>query len=255
MGDNNSSRGCGSYWIPALIIGVFAALSSMALAMGLIRFHSAEEHTIAATGSASRDFESDLIIWRGNFCEHADTTKQAYSWIERDAAVVRSYLKQNGVDESEMVFSSVNISLVTRDIYDDNGNYTGYINDGYDLSQDITVTSSDVDKIETISRDISSLLESGIAFTSYSPEYYCTTLNEVKLELIDEATRNARDRINIMAGGAGAEYGRLVNSSLGVFQITARNSGTDSYTYDGAFDTSSRFKTASITVRLEYALK
>jgi hypothetical protein len=58
-----------------------------------------------------------------------------------------------------------------------------------------------------------------------------------------------------MAQNSGARIGKLRNSSLGVFQITAKNSGTGSYSYDGAFDTSSRSKTASITVRLEYDLK
>ena len=58
-----------------------------------------------------------------------------------------------------------------------------------------------------------------------------------------------------MAKNSGAKVGKLRNSNLGVFQITATNSGTSSYSYDGAFDTSSRNKTASITVKLEYDLK
>ena len=58
-----------------------------------------------------------------------------------------------------------------------------------------------------------------------------------------------------MAASTGARIGRLKNSELGVIQITPQNSGTSSYTYDGAFDTSSRYKTATITVRLDYAVK
>ena len=58
-----------------------------------------------------------------------------------------------------------------------------------------------------------------------------------------------------MAKQSGAKLGKLRNSSLGVFQITATNSGTSSYSYDGAFDTSARNKTATITVKLEYDLK
>ena len=106
-----------------------------------------------------------------------------------------------------------------------------------------------------MSRDVTDLLESGIEFDSDLPEYYCTTLDDVKLDLIGKATENARDRIDIIAQAAGAVPGKLVNSNLGVFQIVAKNSGTQDYTYDGAFDTSSRWKTASITVKLEYELK
>ncbi|MCR4832024.1 MAG: SIMPL domain-containing protein, partial [Butyrivibrio sp.] len=88
-----------------------------------------------------------------------------------------------------------------------------------------------------------------------SPEYYYTALDELKLDLIDKASVNAKDRIDIIAKNSGASLGKLKNSSLGVFQITAQNTGTSSYSYDGAFDTSSRYKTATITVRLEYDLK
>ncbi len=109
--------------------------------------------------------------------------------------------------------------------------------------------------MEKISRDISSLLDKGVELTSGAPEYYYSDLDALKLDLIDKASINAKDRIDIIAKNSGAVLGKLQNSSLGVFQITAQNSGTGSYSYDGAFDTSSRFKTASITVRLEYDLK
>ena len=82
-----------------------------------------------------------------------------------------------------------------------------------------------------------------------------TGLDQDLLDLIEKATDNAKDRIDIIAKGSGASCGKLVNSNLGVFQITAANSGTSGYTYDGAFDTTSRMKTASITVKLEYELK
>lgn len=142
-----------------------------------------------------------------------------------------------------------------QDNYDINGNYIGSEPDGYYLTQSVTVTSSNLDTVEMISRDISSLLDKGVELFSDSPEYYYTALDELKLDLIDKASVNAKDRIDIIAKNLGASLGKLKNSSLGVFQITAQNTGTSSYSYDGAFDTSSRFKTATITVRLEYDLK
>ena len=75
----------------------------------------------------------------------------------------------------------------------------------------------------------------------------------MKLELIEKATANAKERIDIMAEGSGANLGNLLTANLGVFQITAQNSNTE-YSYGGYFDTSSRNKTASITVKLNYAV-
>ena len=208
---------------------------------------------LSATGSASSDFESDLIVWRGSFSASGTTTGEAYSVIKRDTELVRDYLMDSGVLEDELVFSSVDIRQRYRTEYDENGNYVRDYLDGYDLYQNVTVTSGDIDKVESVSRDITKLIESGVEFSSYSPEYYCTKLDEVKLDLIQKATDNARQRIDIMAEGTGCRVGKLLSANLGVFQITAKNSGSGEYTYDGAFDTSSRHKTANITVRLNYA--
>ena len=165
------------------------------------------------------------------------------------------YLLDNDLSEDEIVFNSVDITQNYKENYDDNGNYIGSEPNGYTLTQSVIITSNNVEIVEKISRDISSLLDSGVELTSGSPEYYYSDLDALKLSLIDKASENARERIEIVANNAGAKVGKLKNSNLGVFQITAKNSGTGSYSYDGAFDNTSRYKTATITVRLEYDLK
>ena len=242
-------------WISALIIGLSVMISCAAIAYGLSHFRSESTHVIAATGSSSVDFEADIIIWRGSFSAVAYTSQDAYSKIKSDADRVKKYLTENGISEDEIVFNSVDIGRTYSDNYDMNGNYIGSVPDGYQLTQSVTITSSNLDTVEKISRDISSLLDQGVELTSDSPEYYYSDLEALKLDLIDKASANAKERIDIMAKNSGATLGKLKNSSLGVFQITAKNSGTSSYSYDGAFDTSSRNKTATITVRLEYDLK
>ena len=241
--------------VNALIIGLCIVVSCVSLAIGLAHFRSESSHVITATGSASVDFEADIIIWRGSFSAVAYTSQDAYSKIKQDAELVKNYLTSNGVTDEEIVFNSVDISRTYRDVYDANGNYVGSEPDGYQLTQDVTVSSSNLDNIEKVSRDISSLLDQGVELSSGAPEYYYSDLDALKLDLIDKASINAKDRIDIVAKNSGAKLGKLKNSSLGVFQITAKNSGTSSYSYDGAFDTSSRYKTATITVKLEYDLR
>lgn len=255
--ENGSRRGGIREWkgiIIALIAGMTAVACVVILTTSLVSYKKTSGGGgLTATGSASCDFESDLIVWRGSFSAYGVTTSDAYAVIKNDSEVVRQYLLENGVSEEELVFSSVDISQRYRTEYDENGNYIRDYPDGYDLYQSLTVTSTDIDKVEQISRDITQLIESGVQFVSNSPEYYCTTLDEVKLDLIQKATENAKQRIDIMAAGTRCQPGKLLSASLGVFQITAKNSGSGEYTYDGAFDTSSREKTAMITVRLNYA--
>ncbi|MBQ9437266.1 MAG: SIMPL domain-containing protein, partial [Lachnospiraceae bacterium] len=168
---------------PSLIIGVCIVLSAIVLTLGFVRIRQGFEDSISATGSASLDFESDLVVWRGSFSRHAATSKAAYSQLEADQERVRSYLVEQGIPEKDFTFSSVSIYKSYRDNYDTNGNYIGTVQDGYNLSQDVTVTSQDLDTVQEVSRDISTLLSSGIEFTSDNPEYYCTTLDQIKLDL------------------------------------------------------------------------
>ena len=244
-------RGC----LNALIIGICIVVSCGFLAFGLLHFRSDSTHVISATGSSSVDFESDIIIWRGSFSSVADTSQEAYSKIKKDAERVKQYLLNNGISEEEIVFNSVDIGRTYKQLYDTNGNYVGSEEDGYQLTQGVIITSSNLDNVEKISRDISSLLDQGVELTSNSPEYYYSGMEALKLDLINKASQNAKDRIDIMVKDTGASLGKLKNSNLGVFQITAKNSETSSYSYDGAFDTSSRHKTATITVKLEYDIK
>lgn len=239
----------------ACIFGACIMCAAVSLGWGLAHFKSGVEHSISATGSSNMNFESDLIVWRGDFSSRAETSEEAYRQLEKNSDTVKKFLNENGISESDISFSAVSINHVMRDIYDENGNYRGYEYDGYELSQTVTVSSTNLDEVEKVSTNISSLLASGIQFTSGAPEYYYTKIDDLKLELIEKATENSKQRVDIMASKAGAKLGKLSNSTLGVFQITAMNTGASAYSYDGCLDTSSRMKTASITVKLTYDLK
>lgn len=240
--------------IIALIAGACAIACVTIFSQNIVTYKKTSgSEGLSATGSANCDFEADLIVWRGSFSGQGATTQDAYRSIKKDAELVRKYLVDSGVKEDEMVFSSVTINARWESEYNENGDRIRDYIDGYDLYQNVSITSTDIDKIESISRDISGLIESGVQFASEEPEYYYTKLDELKLDLIKEATENAKNRIDLMAQGTGANVGELLNANLGVFQITAQNSNTE-YSYGGYFDTSSRKKTASITVRLNYSI-
>lgn len=241
--------------IIALIAGVCAIICVSILSGKMVTYkQTSGSGGLTATGSASCDFESDLIVWRGNFTAYGITTQAAYQRLKKDAEVIEDYLIENGVTDEEMVFGAVNISKRYTYEYNDDGYEIGRYEDGYDLYQQIIVTSNDVDKVDNISRDITQLIEANVEFNSENPEYYYTKLDELKLQLIEEATQNAKDRIDIMANGTGARVDKLLTANLGVFQITAQNSNSD-YSYGGTFNTSSRLKTASITVKLNYSVE
>ncbi len=247
-------------WIRSRVISTFIAGVSLIIAViiavsSFVGYKQNAGGGISATGSATRDFSSDLIVWRGSFSAYGQSTTAAYEIIKKDAGIIEEYLISHNVPRESIVFSSVYISPDHRQIYNNNGIYVGSELIGYSLNQGLTIQSTDVDKIEVISRDITELIGAGVNFSSEAPEYYYTKLGELKLELIDSATKDARARIDIMADQSGGKVDKLLSAALGTFQITAQNSAIDSYTAGGTFNTWSREKTMFISVKLHYALK
>ena len=244
-----------SHVIAAFIAGV-SLIIAVALALnGVVGYKQNAGGGIHATGSATRDFSSDLIVWRGSFSAYGQSTTEAYEVVKKNAGIIKEYLLTHNVPEENIVFSAVEINPDYRQIYNDSGNFIGSELAGYSLNQRLTIQSEDVDNIEAISRDITDLIGSGVNFISEAPEYYYTKLGELKLELIDAATADAKSRIDIMAQKSGGRINKLLSATLGTFQITAQNSAADAYTYGGAFNTWSREKTMFISVQLHYALK
>jgi len=111
-----------------------------------------------------------------------------------------------------------------------------------------------VELIEKVAREITELLNRGVQFNSTPPRYYYTKLADLKIEMISKATEDAKLRAERIAKNAGGKLGKLKKADMGVFQITGRNSGED-YSWSGAYNTSSKKKTASITMRLDYEIE
>ena len=207
---------------------------------------------ISVTGSGSENFISDLIVWEGTFSRNSANLEEAYKNLNSDKEIVREYLMNKGIKENNIVFNSVNTRELQENQYQ-NGNYVGSIFTGYELSQSVKIESTEVELIEQVSREITELLNKGVQFNSQPPRYYYTKISDLKIQMISKATEDARLRAEKIAENSGGRLGDLKNANMGVFQITGQNSGED-YSWSGAYNTVDKNKTASITMRLDYAI-
>lgn len=235
--------------ISSVVIALAIIISSLVLASAWKKSHS-NGNIISVTGLASKDFSSDLIVWSGNFFRKSAELKEAYAQIKNDQEEIKKYLIKNGVKESEIVFYSINISKDFSTIYNQDGSRREVFN-GYLLSQQIEVSSKSISLVEKISRQITEIIDQGIEFNSNSPNYYYTKLDKLKLDMLAQASLNARERAIKIAENAGAKLGDLKSADMGIFQITAQNSAEE-FTWGGAFNTYSKDKTARITVKTNY---
>jgi len=239
--------------LTALIFAAAIVLSAIVLGKSYVD-RKKPEGTIEVTGLGTTDFSSDLVVWEGSFSSSNILLKQAYESLEADRELVQEYLISKGVSIDQIIFGAVISDRRMKVKYSSTGNYMGEEFDAYFLTRSVRLESSDIEKVEKISREITELLNKGVNFYSSLPRYYYTQLANLKIDLISSATEDARTRAEKIALNSGAELGSLVSARMGVFQITGQNS-TESYSWGGTFNTADRDKTASITMKLRYKVK
>ncbi len=236
----------------ALIGGLAFVIFAVVLA-NAYKFKYKISSTINVTGNAKKNFESDIVKWSASFNRKSMDLSVASEQLKQDRDLVRQFLEQQGINPQEIVFNAVNINREFSYHSDGQGNsYNTFT--GYNLSQNVTVESKDLDKVDNASREISALISQGIELSSNSPNYYFSKLEDLKLELISQASENAKQRASNIATEAGSSLGDLVKADLGIFQITGQNDNEE-YSYGGAFNTTARNKTANITVRASYTAR
>jgi hypothetical protein len=233
----------------SIVIGLAVVIAAAVLSNGYMN-RNKSENVIFVTGLGSKDFVSDLIVWNASFSRRSMDLQAAYAELNKDREIIKTYLIGKGVGEASIVFASVNIQKEFDESRDNNGNYFSTFS-GYSLTQNITIESNEVDKIEGVSREVTELINQGVELYSQEPQYYYTKLAELKIEMIAAATQDAKVRAEQIAQNSNGNLEGLKNATMGIFQITGQNSSED-YSWGGAFNTSSKRKTASITMRLEY---
>lgn len=236
----------------AIIFSLAIIIAAFILGNAVIN-RNKPQSTIAVTGLGKANFTSDLIVWEGSFTSENLNLKEAYNNLEATKSLITDYLKSKGILEDELIFKAVKSRKNTKAKYSDDGKYIGEIFLGYVLTQSLEIDSNNVEKVEKISREITELLNKGIQFYSQPPRYYYTKLADLKIEMISKATSDAYSRAEKIAENSGSTLSDLITAKMGIFQITGQNSSED-YSWGGTFNTTSKEKTASITMKLIYQI-
>ena len=207
--------------------------------------------SITVKGYAERKITSDYGAWRGRFAVRGGDLVATYEKLSQDLQTVRSWLMKQGVAESAI--EATPVTTEAQYVLTSDGNRTNQV-EGYVLTQSVDVESSDIGLIAKISKDSTGLIRDGIAFESDAPKYFYTKINDLKIEMLAEATKDARVRAEQLASNSGTSHvGALVSAEQGVFQITSVHS-TDVSGY-GELDTESVYKSIKAIVTISYGIE
>jgi hypothetical protein len=207
------------------------------------------DDAITVTGSAKKRIKSDLVVWSAGVSAEGAALTESYKKLSDITPRVKEYLLGKGIPENQMTISS--ITTTPRKGHDSDGNETTEII-GYSLSQQIEVRSNDVAKIEQIAREATELINQGILIESTAPRYYYTQIGDLKIEMLGEAAKDAKERAERIAQSTGNSIGSVRSAKMGVLQVTAADS-TDVSDY-GVYDTSTIEKDMTAVVNVSFAV-
>lgn len=236
--------------ILGLLMAAATVTSSWIFSRGFIQVKKFSSEVISVTGSAEKKIVSDSISWRLYFSRRDAVMTEAYRQLAENLNQVREYLLAKGILESEIWVAPVQTEILYHK--NDKGMDTNMI-EAYRLSQEVEVRSGEVEKVALVSRESTELIPLGVELISRSPEYFYTRLGELKVEMLREASKDAKRRAEEIASSSGNRISVVRSAKMGVFQITPVNSYEVSDW--GTNDTSSYEKKVTAVVKADFAIR
>lgn len=182
-----------------------------------------KDREVVVRGLAEKEVMANKVTWPLVLKTVGNDLRQVYADLQAQNNTVIGFLKKNGITEHE-------ISLGAPTVWDkDAQTYRSDVPYRYNVTQVITVTSAQVEAVNSLIRQQGDLLSLGVALSTdyqYYTTYEYTLLNDIKPEMIAEATRNAREAAKKFAGDSGSEVGGIKQAVQGQFSISDRDAYT-----------------------------
>ena len=214
-----------SQLLAASIVALGLVLLGISIRSGIVRFKELDR-VVSVKGLAEREVKADKVTWPLIYKELGNDPTEMYNTLEEKNRTVVSFLKSAGLSDTEI---SVNPPIITDRQADNYGNEIMAYR--YKATSVITVTSSNIDKVRQLMNRQTELMKQGIAIVSEeygdnSISYEFTKLNDIKPEMVEEATKNARATAKKFADDSNSSLGGIRSATQGQFSIENRDNNT-----------------------------
>ena len=181
------------------------------------------DRSVTVKGLSEREYDADIVIWPIQFTAAGNDLESLYNAIERSTDLIKAFLGKNGVSLEEITFTSPSITDKSALQYGSNAKAEFR----YTASQTVTVYSKNISVVRSVMSSLSELGKQGIVFTGGNyqaqTEYIFGRLNEIKPEMIEEATKKAREVAEKFASDSKSILGKIKRATQGQFSISARD--------------------------------
>lgn len=238
----------GSYRLySSAILGVSLIIAAGIAAYAFYAVRSLD-NVLTVTGSATQEVTSDTVTWTIDFERkvNENNMQSGYPLLANDLSAIQAFLKENNIPDDAVTVSQVFV----EQIYD-NSSSGGPAQ--YNLRQEVTVNSKDVQGVNTLAKNITSLASKGVFVSNNQLAFYVSNLPDLRVSLLADAIKDAKARASEIAKAGGQSVGVLRSASSGVVQVMPPNS-TDVSDY-GSYDTSSITKEVMVTAHASFSVR
>lgn len=205
----------------AIMVGLIVVGISIPTA---VKEYSATKRIVSVRGLCEREVPADKVIWPLKFRVTGNDLSGVFSEIESDNNSIIAFLKAGGIEDSEISVSAPVIDDKFAQQYGSNDRLYRYL-----AKSTITVCTGKVNEVLALIKNQKSLIRKGIVLGDEwdgSPTFSFESLNDIKPEMIEEATKNAREVAQKFADDSGSSLGKIREANQGYFTIESRDSNT-----------------------------
>ena len=211
-----------NFW-NALVIGVCIGIAGMSIGIGFYKGRSNDRY-VTVKGLAEREVNSDLVIWPITFKVTENDLATVQKGINKGRKVITRFLTEAGFDQKEISYSAPKITDMEAERRYGNEAKSQF---RYIAQTTVTIRTRNVDLTSKTIEQSGKLVGAGIVLAAENwqapTEFLFTSLNEIKPEMIEEATKDARKAAEKFAKDSGSKVGKIRFATQGYFSIEDRD--------------------------------
>lgn len=206
--------------IALLLLAVGIAYASTNIYKGLTNFRIFDRY-VTVKGLATKDVRANLGLWPIAYIETGNNLVELQGVMDARGQAILNFLQKNGIPNAQVELQRVNVQDLLAQSYRQGGVEQGR----YILTQTYLVRTEDVQALSKAAKNVGDLIRQGIVLAQggQGPTYLFTQLNDVKPDMIAQATKNAREAADRFAADSGQKVGSIRRAYQGMFQILARD--------------------------------
>jgi len=238
-----------SYTLPSIILGLSLLLAGLLVGDGF-RDGRTSDRFVTVKGVAERQVVADLALWPLQIVAADNDLSAAQARMNRMVEDTRVFLGNHSIAEDQITIQSFRVSDNQANRFGGSPSPNRFI-----ISQTLMVRSEDPESLLAASQRVGELVQAGVVLTSGQeygpggPTFLFTRLNDLKPEMLAEATGRAREAAEEFASASGSAVGKIRRANQGVFQILPRDPAP------GQQEQNQLFKIVRVVSTVEYLLE